>query len=93
MRVTGKASVVGMRRMIGSRGVVFSADKAAEVSSTHQFFNFILECFTVFCSVAMVAVIAVVFGHVGVERSGSLSWRWDEVGLQSLIKEVGSGDI
>ena len=67
--------------MAGSRGVILSADKAAKVASTHQFFNFILECFIVLCSVAMVAVIAAVFGHVDVGGSGRLAWRWDEVGL------------
>ena len=80
-RVTGRASVVGTRRMMGSRGVVFSADKAAKVASTHQFFNFILECFTVLCSMAMVSVIAAVFSHVCVGGSGRLTWWWDEVGL------------
>ena len=34
-RVTGKASVVGTRRMMGSRGVVFSTDKAAKVANMH----------------------------------------------------------
>jgi len=73
--------MIGTRRMMGSRGVVFSVDKAAKVANTHQFFDFIMECFTVLCSMAMVAVIAVVFGHVCVEGSGRLAWRWDEVGL------------
>ena len=81
MRVMGRESVVRTRRMAGSRGVIFSADKAAKVASTHQFFDFILECFTVFCSMAMVAVIATIFGHVGVGGSSGLAWRWDEVGL------------
>ena len=65
-RVTGggRASVVATRRMMGSRRVVFSMDKAAKVASTHQFFDFILECFTVLYSMAMVAVIAAVFSHV-----------------------------
>jgi len=80
-RVAGKASMVGTRRMMGSRGVVFSVDKAAKVASTHQFFNFILECFTVLCGMAMVSVIAIVFSHVRVEGSGRLVWWWDEVGL------------
>jgi len=73
--------VVGTRRMAGSRGVILSVDKAAKVANTHQFFDFILECFTVLCSVAMVAVIATVFGHVDVRGNGRLAWRWDEVGL------------
>ena len=63
-RVTGRTSVVGTRRMMGSRGVVFSAYKTAKNANTHQFFDFIRECFTVLCSMAMVAVIATIFGHV-----------------------------
>jgi len=73
--------MVGTRRMMGPRGVVFSAYKAAKVASTHQFFDFMLECFTVLCSMAMVAVIATIFGHVCIGGSGRLAWWWDEVGL------------
>ena len=79
-RVTGRVSVVETRRMMGSRRVVFSAHKAAKVASTHQFFDFILECLTVLCSVAMVAVIAAVFSHA-VGGSGRSAWWWDKVGL------------
>ena len=61
--------------------MVFSADKAVEVASTHQFFNFILECFTVLCGMTMVSVIATVFSHVRVGGSGRLAWWWDEVRL------------
>jgi len=77
----GGASVAGTRRMMGLRRVVFSTDKAAKVASTHRFFDFILECFTVLCSMAMVAVIAAVFSHVCVGGSCRLAWWWDEVGL------------
>ena len=80
-RVAGRASVVGTRRMMGSRGMVFSADKVAKVSNTYQFFNFILECFTVLYSMAMVSVIAAVSSHVRIGGSGRLAWWWDEVGL------------
>ena len=73
--------MVGTRRMMGSRGVVFSTDKVSKVVSTHKFFNFLLECFTVLCSVAMVAMTAALFGHVGVGGSGRLSWWWVEVDL------------
>ena len=73
--------MVGTRRMMGSRGVVFFANKAAKVSSMYQFFNFILECFIVLCSMAMVSVIATIFSHVRVGRSGHPVWWWDEVGL------------
>jgi len=54
-RVAGRESVIGTRRMMGLGGVVFAADKAAKVASSHQFFNFILECFTVLCGMAMVS--------------------------------------
>ena len=77
-RVMGRASVVRTRRMAK---VILSADKVAKVASMHQFFDFIPECFTVLCSMAMVAVIATIFGHVGVGGSGRLAWRWDEVSL------------
>jgi len=73
--------VVGTRRMMGSRRVVFSTDKAAKVASTYQFFDFILECFTVLYSMAMIAVITTIFSHVCVGGSGRLAWWWDEVGL------------
>jgi len=69
-RVAGRASVVGTRRVMGSGGMVFSADKAAEVASMNQFFNFILECFTILGDMAMVSVIATIFSHV---RVGGLS--------------------
>jgi len=67
--------------------------EAAKVTSTNQFFNFILECFAVFCSVTMVTVVAAIFGHISIGGSGSLAWLWDKVSLQGLIKEAGSGDI
>ena len=61
--------------------VVIFADKAAEMASTNQFFNFILECFTFLCGMVVVSVIAAVFSYVRVGGSGRLAWRWDEVGL------------
>jgi len=73
--------MVRTRRVIGLGRVVVSTDKAAEMASTYQFFNFILECFTFLCCVAVVSVVAAVFSHVRVGRSGRLAWRWDEVGL------------
>jgi len=73
--------MVGARRMMGSRGVIISADEATKVTSTHQFFNFILECFAVLCSMAMVAVIAPIFGHISIGGSGHLAWWRDEVSL------------
>jgi len=80
--VTGimwRASVVGSRGVVGlrGRGMVISADEMAKVASTDQFFYFILECFAFFCSVAMVAVVAVIFGHVRVRRGGCLEWWRD----------------
>ena len=80
-RVIGRASVVGAMSMAGLRGMILSADEAAKVASTHQLFNFILECFAVLCSVAMVAVIATIFGHMNIGGSSRLAWGWDEVGL------------
>jgi len=56
--------------VVGSRGVT-------KVASTDQFFYFILECFAFFCSVAMVAVVTAVFGHVGVGGCSCLAWRRD----------------
>jgi len=53
--------------------MIISADEAAKVTSTNQFFNFILECFAVFCSVAMVAVVATIFGHISIGGSGCLA--------------------
>ena len=80
-RVVRRAYVVRARKVMGSRGVIISADEATKVTSTHQFFNFILEWFAVLCSVAMVAVIATIFGHISIGGSGHLaSWR-DEVSL------------
>jgi len=80
--VTGivwRASMVGSRGVAGSRGkgMVISADETVKMASTDQFFYFILECFAFFCSVAMVAVVAVVFGHVSVRRGGCLAWWRD----------------
>jgi len=46
--------------------VVIFADETAKVASTDQFFYFILECFAFFYSVAMVAVVAAIFGHISV---------------------------
>jgi len=59
--------------VVGSRGMVISTDETAEVTSTDQFFYFILECFAFFCSVAMVAVVAAIFGHISVRRFGCLA--------------------
>jgi len=83
--VTGvmwRASVVGSRGVAGSRGrgMVISADETMKVASTDQLFYFILECFAFFCSVAMVAVVATIFGHISVGRCGCLAWR-DQVSL------------
>jgi len=65
----------------GSRGVIISTDEAAKVTSTYQFFYLILECFTVFYSVAMIAVVAVILGHINIKRYGCLAWWRDEVSL------------
>ena len=80
-RESREASMVRTRLVIGSGRVVFSADKTAEMVSTNQFFNFILECFTFLCGVVVISMIAAVFSHVNVGRSGRHVWWWDEVGL------------
>ena len=77
--VMWRTFVIGSGGVTGSRGggVVVSSDEAAKVANTNQFFYFILECFVFFCSVAMVAVIAVIFGHIGIGRCGCLAWWRD----------------
>ena len=78
-RVMWRASVVGSRGVVRSRGrrMVIFVDETAKVASTDQFFYFILECFAFFCSVAMVAVVAAIFGHISVRRCGCLAWWRD----------------
>jgi len=68
-------------------------DEVAEMDNTNQFFDLVLECFAFFYGVAVVSVIAAIFIHVCVWGSGCLAWWWDEVGLQSFIKETGSRNI
>jgi len=65
----------------GSRGMIISTDEAAKMTSTDQFFYLILECFAIFYSVAMVAVVAAILGHISVRRCGCLAWWRDEVSL------------
>jgi len=71
--------VVGSRGVAGSRGrgMVISTDETTKMASTDQFFCFILECFAFFCSVAMVVVVAAIFGHISVGRCGCLAWWRD----------------
>jgi len=73
--------MVESRRVAGSRVMVIPADETAKVANTDQFFYFILECFAVFCGVAMIAVVAAILGHIGIRRSGGLAWWRDEVSL------------
>jgi len=73
--------MVRLRRMMRSGGFVIFSDKAAEMASTNQFFNFILECFTFLSGMVVISVIAAVFSHVCIGGSGRLAWWWDEVGL------------
>jgi len=54
-RVVWRASVVRSRGVAGSRGMIISMNVATKVTGMDQFFYLILECFAVFCSVAMVA--------------------------------------
>ena len=81
MFIVAKAPVVRTGRVMGSGGVVIFSDKAAEMANTNQFFNFILECFTILCGMVVVLVIMLVFSHVRIGGSGRLAWWWDEVGL------------
>jgi len=66
--------VVRSRGVTGSREMIISTDEAAKVTSTDQFFYFILECFAVFCSVAMVAMVSAILGHICIRGSSCLSW-------------------
>ena len=65
----------------GSRRVIISTDEAVKVTSTDQFFYLILEFFAIFCSVAMIAVVAAILGHISIRRWGCLAWWRDEVSL------------
>ena len=61
--------------------MVVSTGEAAKVASTEQFFYFILECFAFFYSVAMVAMVAAIFGHIGIGgvivlRGGGIRSAW-----------------
>ena len=73
--------MVGLRGVARSIGMIIFTYEAAKVTNTDQFFYLILECFAVFCSVAMVAVVAAIFGHISVRRCGCLVWWRDEVSL------------
>ena len=64
---------------IGRSGHLFG--QSGEMANTNQFFNFILECFTILCGMVVVLVIMLVFSHVRIGGSGRLAWWWDEVGL------------
>ena len=73
--------MVGLMGVAGSIGMIISTDEAAKVTSTDQFFYLILECFAVFCSVAMIAVVAAILGHISIRRCGCLAWWGEEVNL------------
>jgi len=73
--------VVESMGVAGSRGMFISTNEAAKVTSTDQFFYLILECFTIFCRVAMIAVVATILGHIIIRRSGCHAWWRDEVSL------------
>ena len=61
--------------------MIISTDETEKVTSRDQFFYFILECFAVFCGVAMIAVVVAILGHISIRRSGCLVWWRDEVSL------------
>ena len=63
------ARVVGKASMVETRRIAGSRGMV------------ILECFAVFCGVAMIAVVAAILGHIGIKRSGGLAWWRDEVSL------------
>ena len=73
--------MVRSRGVAGSRGMIISANVATKVTGTDQFFYLILECFAVFCSMAIVAVAAAIFCHINIRRCGCLAWWRDEVSL------------
>jgi len=79
MGVIWLTSMVRSREVTGSKGggMVVSTDEAVIVASTDQFFYFILECFAFFCSVAMVAVVTTIFGHVGIGGCCCFAWWRD----------------
>jgi len=45
-------------------------DEMMEMASTNQFFYFVLEFFAFVCGMAIVTVVATVFGRVDVLRGG-----------------------
>ena len=57
--------------------MVISADEVVEMASTNQFFYLILEYFTFICGIAIVSVVATIFGHVSVGRIGCFTRWWD----------------
>jgi len=65
----------------GLKGMIIFTDEAVKVTSIDQFLYFILECFVVFRSVVVVAVVAAVFGHISIRGSGCLAWWRNEVSL------------
>ena len=81
------SSVVMSWRVAGAGGgvVVIPADEAAKMAGAYQFFDLILERFALFCSMAVVAVVPTILGHVGVRRGGCLL-RWgEEVSLEGFV--------
>ena len=69
----------------GGGGVVIPADEAAKMAGAYQFFDLILERFTFFCSMTVVAVVPTILGHVSVRRGGCLLWWGEEVSLEGLV--------
>jgi len=85
-RFAGRMSVVRSWRV----WVIVSTDEATEMANTNQFFNLVLECFVFVYSMAIVTVIATVFGHVNVRRIRRFARWWDEVDLKGFIKKARS---
>jgi len=59
------------------------AEDVDRVALVNKFFYFILECFAIFYSVAMVAVVATILGHISIRGSGCLTWWRNEVSCRA----------
>jgi len=87
-RIVARVSVVGSWKV----WMVVSTNEVAEMASMNQFFYLVLECFAFVCGMAIVTVIAVVFGHVGIGRIRCFARWWDEVSLKSFTKKAEGRD-
>ena len=65
-----------------------SMDKATEMASANQFYDFILEHFAFVGGVAIISVVPTILGHVSIEGVQGFTWWWDEVGLERFVEKV-----